>query len=411
MGTIYNPPFTVEDAIARGHDVFEVIFTNWGISANNPPRTLTDFTNLQYPQPGQPGLPATLAGIAIGPKSTVDRAWVTFNLGKRANLAEPVNGYQLIREVSVEAPLLFTQASNPNQRNNPLDPDDPVKTLTEKGALYVFPFVDRPNQFISIVAAPAGATHVGTTATFTTTAPHGLFVGATAVIQNVAIADYNGTWTVTNIISPTSFEVVLATTPSGNSGGGRLVVGGSAVQIIERGSAGALTPRNDSTVLPKQYKDANGVVRNFSNPILPAPVDPVFIGPTLHLVCYLKNPYHNPSGRRAPLQYRGYGNIPDNNLDPTPSERLLVSLPTYGRRRISIEMHTAVGPANFRVGGIISMGQLEQIQEVTLASQTGVAANTPVILTTEVQADYINIYVAAPTDAIVPVYYAVAAHD
>lgn len=347
MGTLYNPPFTVEDAIARGHDVFEVIFTNWGVSPNNPPTVLADFANLQYPPPGQPGLPSSLAGIAIGPKSTVDRAWVTFNLGKRADVSQPVNAYNLIRMLSVESPLVFTQASNPNLRNNPLDPDDPVKTLTQKGALYVYPFVDRPND-----PAP----------------------------------------------------------------------GGSAVQVIQPGVS--LTPRNDSTVLPEQYRDANGVLRDFKNALIPTVFSSVFLAPTLHLVCYLKNPYHHPATRRAPLQYRGQAAVPPNNLDPTPSERRLVSIPTYGRRKISVVMHTAaivdppdptaVGPASLRIGGIFSMGQLEGIQEVTLGLRTNVPPETPILFEVcSPGVDYLNLYVALPVQnsAFGSVNYVVTAHD
>jgi len=345
MGTLYNPPFTVEDAIARGHDVFEVIFTNWGVSPNNPPTVLADFANLQYPPPGQPGLPATLAGIAIGPQSTVDRAWVTYNLGKRADVSQPVNAYNLIREVSVESPLVFTQASNPGQRNNPLDPDDPVKTLTQKGALYVFPFVDRPN-----VPLP----------------------------------------------------------------------GGSAVQLIFPGTL--QLSRNDSTVLPEQYRDANGVLRDFKNAPSATLTSPVFISPTLHLRCYLKNPYHYPPTRRAPLQYRGLMDIRENAPDPTPPELRIVSLPTYGRRKVSIELHVGtgapdpdVGPATFRVGGVFSMGQLEGIQEVTLGLRTGIPSGTPILF--EVCSpgmDYLNLYVACPVGGLIAfarVHYAVTAHD
>lgn len=348
MGTLYNPPFTVEDAIARGHDVFEVIFTNWGVSPNNPPTVLADFANLQYPPPGQPGLPSSLAGIAIGPKSTVDRAWVTFNLGKRADVSQPVDAYNLIRMLSVESPLLFTQASNPNLRNNPLDPDDPVKTLTQKGALYVYPFVDRPN-----LPLP----------------------------------------------------------------------GGSAVQVIQPGLS--RTPRNDSTVLPEQYRDANGVLRDFKNALVPLPFGSVFLAPTLHLVCYLKNPYHHPAPRRAPLQYRGKRQILPNNLDPTPTEQRLISIPTYGRRKISIALYTGtppplapdnagIGNASLRIGGIFSMGQLEGIQEVTLGLRTGIPAGTPILFEVcSPGVDYLNLYAAVPVQNLTTceVNYVVTAHD
>lgn len=343
MGVLYNPPFTVEDAVARAHDVFEVVFTDWGITGANPP---VDFTNLQFPQPGQPGLPITLAGIAIGPKSTVDRAWVTYNLGKRANVTDPVTAYNLIRMVSVESPLVFTQASNPGQRNNPTNFDDPVKTLTEKGALYVYPFVDRPNS------------------------------GAYA---------------------------------------------GSAVQVIQPGQPNALlSSRNDSTVLPLEYRDANGVTRKLRNEIVPTDTRTAFVSPTLHLYCYLKSPYHYPPTRRAPLQYRGVSNVPLNDGLPA-DERCIVQVPTFGRRRIVVEAHMnpdltgGVGNATFRLGGIPSIGQLEDVQEVTLTTSAAVAAGVPVLLEFNTPGmDYVNLYVTCPVLlplATAPMAYAVTAYD
>lgn len=342
MGVLYNPPFTVEDAVARGHDVFEVVFTDWGISPTNPPVATIDFTNLQFPQPGQPGLPATLAGLAIGPKSTVDRAWVTYNLGKRANVTDPDTAYNLIRMVSVESPLVFTQASNPNVRNNPLDNNDPVKTLTQKGALYVYPFVDR-------------------------------------------------------------------------------AAGGSAVQIINPGSPNALlSSRNDSTVPPLEYRDANGATRALRNSVVPTPTRSTFVSPTLHLYCYLKSPYYYPPTRRAPLQYRGISNVPANDGELA-DERCIVQIPTFGRRRIVVEAHmdvpapeAVVGSATFRLGGIPSMGQLENIQEVTLATSSAVAPGVPVLMEFHSPGmDYVNLYVtcAVAVVASTGLGYAVTAYD
>ncbi len=55
------------------------------------------------------------------------------------------------------------------------------------------------------------ATEAGTTATFTTTVPHGVAVGQRVTITGVLVAGYNGTFTVTGITSATAFTVTLPT--------------------------------------------------------------------------------------------------------------------------------------------------------------------------------------------------------
>src|SRR5512147_2258443 len=136
MGLIFTPPLSIEDATKLGYDVYEVLFADWGIT--NYPSTI--FTNMQFPQPGQPGIPATVAGIAIGPRSTVDRCWVSYNPLKKRNplVANQPNG--LLRMLSVESPLMFAQASGPpGIKNNPGQTDDPATTLSDKGQFYIFP--------------------------------------------------------------------------------------------------------------------------------------------------------------------------------------------------------------------------------------------------------------------------------
>jgi hypothetical protein len=75
-----------------------------------------------------------------------------------------------------------------------------------------------------IAASPTGATRVGTTATFTTTRNHGLIAGQTVFVTNVANTAYNSPatgWVVlASGLTATQFQVTLATTPTGNSGGG-----------------------------------------------------------------------------------------------------------------------------------------------------------------------------------------------
>jgi hypothetical protein len=143
-----NPDFSIEDAIARGDDVYEVIFDAWGFRSFADP--LGDYTNLQWPPtavdtlhplgPTEISLPSALAGIAIGPQSTVDRCWLTYNLGKRQTIA--TNHFLLtdrLRRLSVDSPILFSQAANPDTRNDPGSPDNPIVTLAQRGSLYIYP--------------------------------------------------------------------------------------------------------------------------------------------------------------------------------------------------------------------------------------------------------------------------------
>jgi hypothetical protein len=73
---------------------------------------------------------------------------------------------------------------------------------------------------------PWGATSSGTTATITTTSPHGLTQGASAVVSGVVdatgslISGYNGTFTVANVLSPNQFTITTsqANLPNGGSG-------------------------------------------------------------------------------------------------------------------------------------------------------------------------------------------------
>jgi hypothetical protein len=73
---------------------------------------------------------------------------------------------------------------------------------------------------------PWGATSSGTTATITTTSPHGLTQGGSAAISGVIdangslISGYSGTFTVTSVVSPNRFTITTsqANLPNGGSG-------------------------------------------------------------------------------------------------------------------------------------------------------------------------------------------------
>lgn len=128
-GWLNNPAYTVNDAIDRGQDVYEVLVYGWGTAL---PQCR------QWPPEGLPGLATSVAGIAIGPRSTVDRAWLSYNLMKPRALPFIPGVTDRLRRLSVDTPLIFPQANMPNGRNQPGAQNDPVATQTISGALYVF---------------------------------------------------------------------------------------------------------------------------------------------------------------------------------------------------------------------------------------------------------------------------------
>lgn len=106
MGTTVVIPLSLKEAISRQEQAYDVWIDGWGtrIAAWNGPTFLADDS---YPPFNEAGLGDSLAGIAIGPESDVDRVWIVTNPSK--NIANIANATFLIREVSVEQPLLFSQ--------------------------------------------------------------------------------------------------------------------------------------------------------------------------------------------------------------------------------------------------------------------------------------------------------------
>jgi hypothetical protein len=89
------------------------------------------------------------------------------------------------------------------------------------------PFSSRvvPLPAADIVASPNGASKSGSTATFTTVAPHGLAAGDRVVVARVGVAGYNGTWTVASVPSATTFTADLG---AGNlASSGSIATGGA----------------------------------------------------------------------------------------------------------------------------------------------------------------------------------------
>ena len=154
-----NPEFSIDDAIARSDDVYEVIFDEWGFRSFGDP--LGDYKNLQWPPtsvdtphplgPTSLSLPSALAGIAIGPQSTVDRCWVGWNIAKNQTVPSPT--FLLtdrLHRCSVDSPILFTQMANPGTKNTPGTPGNPITTQATLGSLYVYPMASDDGSGFSI---------------------------------------------------------------------------------------------------------------------------------------------------------------------------------------------------------------------------------------------------------------------
>ncbi len=76
------------------------------------------------------------------------------------------------------------------------------------------------NTIAAANATPPGATESGNTVTINMTTPHNFQVGDSIVVAGVAVGGYNGTFTVTDVPTITSFTYTNPTVGLGNSGGG-----------------------------------------------------------------------------------------------------------------------------------------------------------------------------------------------
>jgi hypothetical protein len=74
----------------------------------------------------------------------------------------------------------------------------------------------------TVTLAVPGATESGTTVTINTAAPHGRSVGDVVVITGVGNAGYNGTFTITAVPTPRSFQYTAGSAGLPNSGGGTM---------------------------------------------------------------------------------------------------------------------------------------------------------------------------------------------
>jgi len=117
-----SPPFSIDEAQQRGNDVFELFYGNWGFE------TLGVGKPSRWPSFLDPGVSTSLAAVAIGPRSLVDRCWLTYNLYKAGVIpstsldSKPAIPTERVRGVSLDAPLILSVPSNPNVKSTLVNP-------------------------------------------------------------------------------------------------------------------------------------------------------------------------------------------------------------------------------------------------------------------------------------------------
>lgn len=165
--------FSIDDALASSQDVYEVQFPDWGVRTQ-PAAQASVNPNFQFPPPGIAAIPTSLAALAIGPRSTVDRAWVSWD---RQKLVAAIPGTQEVnpivkesrlRRVSVEHPITYACASKrgilPSTLVSPpvanlFQNNSPTHAM-DTGLLYVFPKDSQPPYVNSQDIADASAVMV-----------------------------------------------------------------------------------------------------------------------------------------------------------------------------------------------------------------------------------------------------------
>lgn len=156
--TVLDYGLSLQDAISRSADAWDVLIQNWGVGPDAIPGTRCIDA---YPAITQPGLSDTIAGVAIGPDSDVDRCWVTFNPSKTLNNANPAYA---MRSLSVGNPLMFSQAGRqaPPVNTFPFIGGelDPYRVAARNNLFYFWPQTGSNNGSIGSVALSGDTTVV-----------------------------------------------------------------------------------------------------------------------------------------------------------------------------------------------------------------------------------------------------------
>src|SRR5581483_5911609 len=125
------------------------------------------------------------------------------------------------------------------------------------------------------IVAGTGANRSGNVVTITTTVPHQLFAGQTAIVSGVANATFNGSFVITAVPSPTTFTY-KQTAANAVSGGGSVTTAATAAQLITFPNLASGETRAAVINATAKSTLANGtVISNTANISNKSVVDPV----------------------------------------------------------------------------------------------------------------------------------------
>jgi hypothetical protein len=133
-------------------------------------------------------------------------------------------------------------------------------------------FIESKLSGAAIAAGTGGASETSSNATITTTAAHGFSVGDQVIVSGVAVAGYNGTWTIATVPSTTTFTYVANLSGLANSGGGTASVakGGATFTVLTLGTTGTngsfdFANNVYSAATPGTSNDASMVSNNYTS--------------------------------------------------------------------------------------------------------------------------------------------------
>lgn len=334
-----QPPYSLQEAQKRGEPVYEVLITDWGLDVEDtfPPSTGIDpFTGLPAEQES---LPLSLAGVAIGPRSTIDRCWLTWNFQvqftENALVATAGKGpiTTRVKSVSLDAPYLASIAAEPGgmRVHDTIDPGiitEQLRTMYENGSLYVWPWACQL---------------------------HGI---------NNHLNDEN------DFYLPQYTSTSLSDQTASSNKYFKLVSG------VYDGVTQAELP-------PPDLGSRDDSAQSNGN----------WIGPLLHLYVYLKAPFNIPFPKRLPLKgaYQWTSTALTAGV-----EVCMAAFCISGRKHVDLSVWAGQA-GNFRVCVLrVPSGNSFTRYEEQIDSATGVVANTPVSLSPcardHLNADYMMVY-------------------
>ncbi len=167
MATALLAGLTPDEAVSRGHDAVDVMLQDWGTNTKD-----------SYPIATAAGIssfPLTPAGVMIGPRSTVDRCWVSWNTQIRI----PGSPLFVTRELSVDTPLLFAQPASRGVLTTA--PASLITDAQDRNLLFVFPTT--PIAAVPSIDSPPGVRSTVAPANYVRADGSAAVFGPTNVVQ------------------------------------------------------------------------------------------------------------------------------------------------------------------------------------------------------------------------------------